>query len=357
MAKMSSICEEHSYPFYSTKNTLKDIILPPRKLLNKSKHSMEEFPASGCDDYEEESDPYSSDEFRMYEFKIRRCMRSRSHDWTDCPFAHPGEKARRRDPRRFHYSGNACADFRHGTCPRGDSCEFAHGVFECWLHPARYRTHACKDGRNCTRKVCFFAHTPRHLRVLPLSSCSPSSSMSNHLSSCSPSSSMSNHCCYFCHSMASSPTSTLMGLSHLSPPISPKLSSPISPSSNKEGGYSLLSRFNEASILSPNSSFSASTKRSVSEYLSYKCVPMELVNSLQTLDLSSVACPSSGTENLSWGDGVFSPEYEDQLQFCLSPSTLNVPARSRDNFINEDGLNSNGGSTGPDIGWVNELVM
>ncbi|KAI5082608.1 hypothetical protein GOP47_0002351 [Adiantum capillus-veneris] len=105
----------------------------------------------------------------MYEFKVRRCMRGRSHDWTECPFAHPGEKARRRDPRRIHYSGSPCPDFRKGSCRRGDACEFAHGVFECWLHPARYRTQVCKDGKNCKRRVCFFAHSPEQLRILPLS--------------------------------------------------------------------------------------------------------------------------------------------------------------------------------------------
>ncbi|GAQ79223.1 zinc finger CCCH domain-containing protein [Klebsormidium nitens] len=112
-------------------------------------------------------DIYSCDQFRMYEFKVRRCMRGRSHDWTECPFAHPGEKARRRDPRKYHYSGTACPDFRKGTCRRGDACEFAHGVFECWLHPARYHTQPCKDGLKCRRRVCFFAHTPEQLRLLP----------------------------------------------------------------------------------------------------------------------------------------------------------------------------------------------
>ncbi|KAF8023233.1 hypothetical protein BT93_F0670 [Corymbia citriodora subsp. variegata] len=107
------------------------------------------------------------DEFRMYEFKVRKCARGRSHDWTECPYAHPGEKARRRDPRRFLYSGTACPDFRKGACRKGDSCEFAHGVFECWLHPERYRTQACKDGQSCRRRVCFFAHSPDQLRVLP----------------------------------------------------------------------------------------------------------------------------------------------------------------------------------------------
>ena len=105
-----------------------------------------------------------SDDFRMYEFKVRRCSRTRAHDWTECPFTHPGEKARRRDPRRFNYCGTACPEFRKGSCPRGDACEFAHGVFECWLHPSRYRTQLCKDGLQCARRACFFAHASHQLR-------------------------------------------------------------------------------------------------------------------------------------------------------------------------------------------------
>ncbi|CAI5474040.1 unnamed protein product [Closterium sp. Yama58-4] len=128
---------------------------------------LRRFLPSNNDDDGEAVDGYANDEFRMFEFKVRRCMRGRSHDWTECPFAHPGEKARRRDPRRYHYSGTACPDFRKGTCRRGDACEYAHGVFECWLHPSRYRTQPCKDGRNCKRRVCFFAHTPAQLRLMP----------------------------------------------------------------------------------------------------------------------------------------------------------------------------------------------
>uniref|UniRef100_A0A7N0TCE1 C3H1-type domain-containing protein n=1 Tax=Kalanchoe fedtschenkoi TaxID=63787 RepID=A0A7N0TCE1_KALFE len=109
---------------------------------------------------------YGTDEFRMYSFKIRPCSRAYSHDWTECPFVHPGENARRRDPRKFHYSCVPCPDFRKGACRRGDMCEYAHGVFECWLHPAQYRTRLCKDGIDCTRRVCFFAHTTEELRPL-----------------------------------------------------------------------------------------------------------------------------------------------------------------------------------------------
>ncbi|KAL3632456.1 hypothetical protein CASFOL_025440 [Castilleja foliolosa] len=112
---------------------------------------------------------YSTDEFRIFSFKVRPCSRAYSHDWTECPFVHPGENARRRDPRKYHYSCVPCPDFRKGACRRGDMCEYAHGVFECWLHPAQYRTRLCKDGTGCNRRVCFFAHTNDELRPLYIS--------------------------------------------------------------------------------------------------------------------------------------------------------------------------------------------
>lgn len=107
---------------------------------------------------------YGTDEFRMYSFKVKPCSRAYSHDWTECPFVHPGENARRRDPRKYPYSCVPCPEFRKGSCQKGDSCEYAHGVFESWLHPAQYRTRLCKDETGCNRKVCFFAHKPEELR-------------------------------------------------------------------------------------------------------------------------------------------------------------------------------------------------
>ncbi|GMI81714.1 tandem zinc finger protein 9 [Hibiscus trionum] len=109
---------------------------------------------------------YGTDEFRMYTFKVKPCSRAYSHDWTECPFVHPGENARRRDPRKYHYSCVPCPEFRKGSCRQGDNCEYAHGIFECWLHPAQYRTRLCKDETNCPRRVCFFAHKPEELRPL-----------------------------------------------------------------------------------------------------------------------------------------------------------------------------------------------
>uniref|UniRef100_A0A061RR60 Zinc finger ccch domain-containing protein 29 n=1 Tax=Tetraselmis sp. GSL018 TaxID=582737 RepID=A0A061RR60_9CHLO len=110
---------------------------------------------------------YCTDDFRINCFKVVRCTKTRAHDWTECPFVHPGEKARRRSPQKFKYSSTACPDFRKGVCRRGDLCGFSHGVFECWLHPARYRTQMCKDGPMCTRRVCFFAHSLSEMRYPP----------------------------------------------------------------------------------------------------------------------------------------------------------------------------------------------
>nr|PNR54610.1 hypothetical protein PHYPA_008287 [Physcomitrium patens] len=52
-----------------------------------------------------------SGEGGFYE-KVRRCMRGRSHDWTEGPFAHPGKKARRCNPQRYEYLRTTCMDFR-----------------------------------------------------------------------------------------------------------------------------------------------------------------------------------------------------------------------------------------------------
>ncbi|KVH94084.1 Ankyrin repeat-containing protein [Cynara cardunculus var. scolymus] len=80
-------------------------------------------------------------------------------------YAH-GEELCLRDPQKYHYSCVPCPEFRKGSCRHGDACEYAHGIFECWLHPAQYRTRLCKDEVGCSRKVCFFAHKTEELRPL-----------------------------------------------------------------------------------------------------------------------------------------------------------------------------------------------
>ncbi|PKU67784.1 zinc finger CCCH domain-containing protein 24 [Dendrobium catenatum] len=154
---------------------------------------------------------YATDEFRMFSFKVRPCSRAYSHDWTECPFVHPGENARRRDPRKYHYSCVPCPDFRKGSCRRADMCEYAHGVFECWLHPAQYRTRLCKDGTSCSRRVCFFAHTNEELRPLYMSTGSavPSPRSSSALEMAAMG------------LMPSSPSSVSAVVSPFTPPMSP----------------------------------------------------------------------------------------------------------------------------------------
>jgi hypothetical protein len=67
------------------------------------------------------------------------CSRTRPHSWLDCPWAHPQEKARRRAPTA--HRGESCPDYRRaGACALGTACPLAHGVFESWLHPSRYKT-------------------------------------------------------------------------------------------------------------------------------------------------------------------------------------------------------------------------
>ncbi|MCE3215207.1 hypothetical protein HAX54_001264 [Datura stramonium] len=106
---------------------------------------------------------YESDEFFMYTYKIKKCTILRSHDWTSCPFTHRGEKARRRDPRQYNYLPIPCPSYKFALCLKGDNCNLCHGVFEYWLHPAKYRTHLCHAGTACERRVCFFAHTLKEL--------------------------------------------------------------------------------------------------------------------------------------------------------------------------------------------------
>ncbi|CAL8466360.1 g5896 [Coccomyxa elongata] len=108
---------------------------------------------------------FINDHFMMYGLKVIQCSRRSCHEWSECPYAHEGEKASRRDPATFLYTGVLCPEVKKNkVCPRGDDCPFAHTVFEYWLHPTRFRTVFCADGDHCSRKFCFFAHSPEELR-------------------------------------------------------------------------------------------------------------------------------------------------------------------------------------------------
>ncbi|KAL2937850.1 Zinc finger CCCH domain-containing protein 2 [Bienertia sinuspersici] len=325
----------------------------------------------GSDDaFDPDDDPYSSDEFRMYEFKVRKCTRSRSHDWTDCPFSHPGEKARRRDPRRFHYSGTVCPEYRRsGGCSRGDECEFAHGVFECWLHPARYRTEACKDGKSCKRKVCFFAHSPRELRVLPVEddgddrdACCRQNGKHHQNQH------QQQQCCRYC--CALSPTSTLLGLSNFSPPLSPTLSPPMSPMKAVGGRGLSLSRYSDR------------VAACGAKALSYEdMVIADILGSLDGINLNDAITPTNANRGVGgrglWVDvggydnglgdenHLHQQQQQQQMQFSNNASVFSssrnyFSPNSTDSPVSAGVINNNNnGMTdeSPDLGWVNDLLM
>jgi hypothetical protein len=57
---------------------------------------------------------FRTDNFMMYGFKVAMCSKQGRHPWSDCPYAHPTENARRRDPRIFSYSCVECPSYRCG---------------------------------------------------------------------------------------------------------------------------------------------------------------------------------------------------------------------------------------------------
>ncbi|KAL0444295.1 UNVERIFIED_CONTAM: Zinc finger CCCH domain-containing protein 2 [Sesamum latifolium] len=327
---MGSVCAEqqhkfhHSHQLYLTKKSLREIDIPPRKLLSRRSSASPAdisfmmdspkaedavfskfLPCNNLDD--DESDPYSSDHFRMYEFKVRKCNRSRSHDWTDCPFAHPGEKARRRS---------------------------------------------------------------EELRILPETS-PPHSPRMNSPTTMEKKYRSLNNCCLFCHSMTASPTSTLMGnMSHASPPLSP----PISPVCSSD--YSLYGdRYGNIEAYGDRfgslGSCCSLPKLNGGGGMSYKDALTELMASFEAMNVnneavSSPAAVSSG--NLPWLDVNFN--VEEQPQFLLSPSTPTPTATAASrghgkfyhgefsgrNLMEDSRYNSESNLAGPDLGWVNDLL-
>ncbi len=57
------------------------------------------------------------------------CSKRYVHDWTECPFAHPQEKARRRDSELFSYTGIACPSMKKVS----PTCAFVPAPEYCCL--------------------------------------------------------------------------------------------------------------------------------------------------------------------------------------------------------------------------------
>jgi len=54
--------------------------------------------------------------------QVERCTTHCKHDWKKCPFSHPTENARRRDPRVHNYIPESCPNYKElGACSWGAS--------------------------------------------------------------------------------------------------------------------------------------------------------------------------------------------------------------------------------------------
>lgn len=50
--------------------------------------------------------------------QVQPCPKRGAHDWSSCPYAHPKEKARRRDPRVYKYASTPCPESLKVRMPR-----------------------------------------------------------------------------------------------------------------------------------------------------------------------------------------------------------------------------------------------
>ncbi|WIA33782.1 hypothetical protein OEZ86_006895 [Tetradesmus obliquus] len=104
------------------------------------------------------------DDYMMTTYKVIPCSRVSTHNWKLCHFSHVGETAARRRHPSCHQADLCTYVSANKECPDGDKCPYAHNAFESWLHPDRYKTTLCSYAGACTRKFCFFAHSPHELR-------------------------------------------------------------------------------------------------------------------------------------------------------------------------------------------------
>ncbi|KAG5577341.1 hypothetical protein H5410_057475 [Solanum commersonii] len=88
-----------SHPYYLSSSPFHNNLWGKRKILKNLRNSLVKI----------------SDNFRMYIYKVQKCSKLYSQDWTSCPFTHQGNNL-------------------------------------------------CQAGTSCNRPVCFFAHTLNELR-------------------------------------------------------------------------------------------------------------------------------------------------------------------------------------------------
>lgn len=76
-------------------------------------------PAPALPAYLPPATPASSDAFAcqpLHHVQVIPCGKAFPHDWSSCPFAHPTEGARRRDPRVHPHTGVSCPRLKKVRC-------------------------------------------------------------------------------------------------------------------------------------------------------------------------------------------------------------------------------------------------
>lgn len=93
--------------------------------------------------------------------QVKRCPLALAHSWSQCPFAHAGERATRRDPLKFQYSATMCPDYKKASChacltrcnQHAPSVMELQQLFQCSLVPQQH--------------VAFIQHLLMLMYVLP----------------------------------------------------------------------------------------------------------------------------------------------------------------------------------------------
>ncbi|GAA0162112.1 hypothetical protein LIER_18279 [Lithospermum erythrorhizon] len=102
-------------------------------------------------------------ETMMNVYKIKRCPNEEPHDLARCLYTHIGDIYRR--DHSLYYPEYCTSKLNHNSvCIMGDRCRFAHGPYEYFYHPGRYRTEYCNFGVDCNTIGCPFVHNSSQFR-------------------------------------------------------------------------------------------------------------------------------------------------------------------------------------------------
>ena len=108
------------------------------------------------------------DDFYLFHYKTVMCPFNQSkHDKGLCVYSHNWQDYRRK-PNEFYYEPIPCSNWKttdfvatyEAGCKLDKICEKCHGWKEYDFHPLNWRTKACPNGGNCSKKKeCSYYHS------------------------------------------------------------------------------------------------------------------------------------------------------------------------------------------------------